>query len=46
MGTYYYGQAVRVIVGSETTSGGIVWVKASNGYWSAKNLLTTTKPKV
>lgn len=46
MGTYYYGQAVRVVVGSETTSGGIVWVKASNGYWSAKNLLTTTKPKV
>lgn len=46
MGTYYYGQAVRVIVGSETTSGGIVWVKASNGYWSAKNLLTTTKLKV
>jgi len=46
MGTYYYGQAVRVMVGSETTAGGIVWVKASNGYWSAKNLLTTIKPKV
>ena len=46
MGTYYYGQAIRVIVGSETTTGGIVWVKASNGYWSAKNILSTTKVKL
>ena len=46
IGTYKYGQAVRILVGSETTSGGIVWVKAANNYWSAKNLLTTTKPKV
>ena len=46
MGTYKYAEAVSVVVGSETTKDGIVWVKAKNGYWSAKNLLSTTKPQV
>ena len=44
MGTYSYGAAVKVVVGSETTNSGNVWVQASNGYWSVKNLLSTTKP--
>ena len=44
MGTYKYGEAVSVLVGSDTMNGGLTWVKAKNGYWSAKNLLSTTKP--
>lgn len=43
-GTYSYGSAVNVVVGSETTKDGSVWVKAKNGYWSVKSLLSTTKP--
>ena len=43
-GTYKYGEAVSVIVGSDTINNGLTWVQAKNGYWSAKNLLSTTKP--
>ena len=44
MGTYKYGEAVSVAVGSDTVNSGTTWVQAKNGYWSAKNLLSTTKP--
>lgn len=44
MGTYKYAEAVSVLVGSDTLNGGLTWVKAKNGYWSAKNLLSTSKP--
>ena len=44
VGTYKYGEAVQVVVGSDTNQDGLVWVKAKNGYWSAKNLLSVTKP--
>ena len=43
-GTYKYAQAVEIVVGSETVKDGLVWVKAKNGYWSVKSLLSTTKP--
>lgn len=43
-GTYKYGATVSVLVGSDTLNGGLTWVKAKNGYWSAKNLLSTSKP--
>ena len=44
VGTYPYGMAVEILVGSETTVDGSIWVQAKNGYWSAKSLLATTKP--
>ena len=44
VGTYPYASAVEVLVGSDTSKDGSVWVQAKNGYWSAKSLLSTTKP--
>lgn len=45
MGTYAYGEAVSLIVQSDTVKDGTTWVQAKNGYWSAKNLFSTTNPK-
>lgn len=43
-GTYKYGTAVKVVVGSETKVGNYTWVKIENGCYMAKNFLSTTKP--
>lgn len=43
-GTYKYGEAIKVITGSETKSGSYTWVKTDKKYWIAKELLSSTKP--
>lgn len=42
-GTYPYGKAVKVLVGSDKKVGNYTWVKIDNGCYMAKELLSATK---